>query len=93
MNLATTSITTKVAAVVPMVLPPGMDKLSVLSAWFTGLVGLFLFWCFIASIGKTGVAALRRGEFEGGQASVIILICAIVLGSASAIFTTFAVVS
>lgn len=87
-----TQITALAANLVPMVLPPGMDKLTILGAWTTGLVGFLLFLAFLVSIGQTGFAALSRGHFEGGKASIIILICAITLGAASAIFTTFAVV-
>ncbi len=83
---------TQLAAVVPMVLPPGMDKLTIIGAWITGLVAFGLFIAFLVSIGQTGFAALRRGQFEGGQASVIILVCAIGLGASSAIFTTFAAI-
>ncbi|GAB3868543.1 hypothetical protein GCM10028801_44640 [Nocardioides maradonensis] len=80
------------AYLIPMLLPPGMDKLNVISAWTTGLVSLGLFIAFQISIGKTGFEALRHGRFEGGTASVIILVCAIILGAAAAIFTTFAVI-
>ncbi|MBU2698833.1 MULTISPECIES: hypothetical protein [Pimelobacter] len=87
-----TQITALAANLVPMVLPPGMEKLSVLGAWTTGIVAFLLFIAFLVSIGMTGWGALSRGHFEGGKASVIILMCAIVLGSATAIFTTFAVI-
>ena len=80
------------AAFVPMVLPPGMEKLSIITAWITGLISLGLFIAFLVSIGKTGFEALRRGEFTGGMSSIIILICAMALGAATAIFTTFSVV-
>lgn len=87
-----TNLATQFVALAPMVLPPGMDKLTTLSAWTTGLVSFGLFVAFLISIGKTGFEALRHGRFEGGTASVIILVCAIVLGAASAIFTTFTAV-
>lgn len=73
-------------------LPPGMEMLTTITAWVTGLISFGLFVAFLVSIGKTGFDALRRGEFTGGMASVIILICAIALGAASAIFTTFSAV-
>ena len=71
---------------VPLQLPPGMGKLTTITAWVTGLISFGLFVAFLVSIGKTGFDALRRGEFSGGMSSVIILICAIVLGAATAIF-------
>lgn len=85
-------ITTATAATLPMVLPPGMNQLTTISAWATGLISFGLFIAFLVSIGKTGFEALRRGEFTGGTSSVIILVCAIVLGAATAIFTTFSAV-
>lgn len=78
--------------IVPMVLPPGMEKLTTIVAWVTGLLSLGLFVAFLVSIGKTGFEALRRGEFTGGQSSVIILVCAVALGAATAIFGTFSAI-
>jgi hypothetical protein len=73
----------------PLELPPGMGKLTTIGAWATGLIAFGLFLAFLVSIGKTGFEALRHGQFSGGMSSVIILVCAIALGGASAIFTTF----
>jgi len=87
-----TDITAQLTNVLPMALPPGMGKLTTISAWITGLLSFGLFWAFLISIGMTGFQALTRGEFTGGKASVIILVCCIVLGAASAIFTTFLVI-
>lgn len=81
-----------VVPITPMVLPPGMDKLTTLVAWITGLTSLLLFVLFIVSIGKTGIEALRRGEFSGGSSSVIILVLAVVLSAATVIFGTFSAI-
>lgn len=84
MSLSTTVY--NAAVVAPMVLPPGMGKLSLITAWVTGLVGLGLFIAFCLAMGKTGFAALRHGQFEGGAGAAITLVCAVGLGAASAIF-------
>lgn len=87
------SIASLIVSVTPLALPPGMENLTTLTAWVTGLVAFALFVAFLISIGKTGLEALTRGQFTGGAASIIILICAIALGAASAIFTTFSATS
>lgn len=74
------------AQLVPMALPPGTEKLALLVTWTTGLVGLALFVAFLAMMGKTGLSALRHGQFEGGMGAVIVLVCSVFLGAASAIF-------
>lgn len=74
------------AFMLPMVLPPGTEKLTMLVTWATGLVGLALFVAFLLMMGKTGLSALRHGHFEGGMGAVIVLVCAVFLGAASAIF-------
>lgn len=84
------TITMLIPVLTPMELPPGMDKLSTITAWVTGLVSFGLFIAFLASIGKTGFEALTHGRFTGGMSSVIILICAIVLAAAATIFAVFA---
>lgn len=80
-----------VATVAPMVLPPGTDKLSLLVSWAAGLVGLALFVAFLLVMGKTGLSALRHGQFEGGMGAVVILVCAVMLGAASAIFAALGI--
>lgn len=74
------------APVIPMVLPPGTSKLTVLTTWVTGLVGFGLFIAFCLMMGKTGFAALRHGHFEGGMGAAVVLVAAVFLGAASAIF-------
>lgn len=76
---------------VPMVMPPGMDKLTLIGAWVTGLVGFGLFIAFCLAMGKTGFAALRHGQFEGGAGAAITLVCAVGLGAASAIFAALGI--
>lgn len=80
------SLLVDIAQVIPMALPPGTQKLSLLVTWITGLVGLALFVAFCLMMGKTGLAALRHGNFEGGMGAAIVLVCAVFLGAASAIF-------
>lgn len=80
-----------VVHVVPMVLPPGTEKLATLVSWTTGLVGLALFIAFLLVMGKTGLSALRHGQFEGGMGAVVVLVCAVFLGAASAIFTALGI--
>lgn len=72
--------------ILPMALPPGTEKLATLVTWTTGLVGLALFVAFLLMMGKTGLSALRHGHFEGGMGAVVVLVCAVFLGAASAIF-------
>lgn len=72
-------------------LPPGTGQLSTVLAWVSGLTGLALFGGFIAAMGKTGLAALRHGHFEGGAGAVICLVCAVLLGAATAIFAALGV--
>ena len=79
--------------VVPMVLPPGTEKLTTLVGWTSGLVGLALFVAFLLIMGKTGLSALRHGQFEGGMGAVVVLVFAVFLGAASAIFTALGIAS
>lgn len=72
-------------------LPPGTDKLTTVVGWVTGLTGLVLFICFLLMMGKTGLEALRHGRFEGGMGAGIVIICAIFLGAASAIFAALGI--
>lgn len=72
-------------------LPPGTENLTLLVTWVTGLVGLGLFIAFIMMMGKTGLAAIRHGQFEGGMGAAIVLVCAVFLGAASAIFATLGI--
>lgn len=79
-------ISQMIPLIVPMELPPGTQKLSLITTWVTGLVGLGLFIAFCLLMGKTGFEALRHGRFEGGMGAAICLVCAVFLGAASAIF-------
>lgn len=72
--------------VVPMVLPPGTEKITMLVSWISGLVGLALFVAFLLMMGKTGLSALRHGHFEGGMGAAVVLIAAVFLGAAVPIF-------
>lgn len=74
------------AYLVPLQLPPGTQKLSLLGTWVTGLVGFALFVAFCLMMGKTGLSALRHGHFEGGMGAAVVLVAAVFLGAASAIF-------
>lgn len=76
---------------VPMVLPPGFDKITLLVAWGTGIVGVLLILAWVMSVGKTGIGALRRGELEGGTAMIVVLFCGIALGATSAIFAALGI--
>ena len=67
-------------------LPPGTGQLAIVLTWVTGLAGLALWGGFCAAMGKTGLAALRHGHFEGGMGAVVCLVCAVLLGASSAIF-------
>ena len=74
-------------------LPPGTGQLSIILAWVTGICGLLLMGGFVASMGKTGMASLRHGSFEGGMGAVVCLVCAVFLGAASAIFAALGISS
>jgi hypothetical protein len=77
---------TNLLLVVPMSLPPGTGKLSMIVGWVTALVGLGLFIAFCLMMGKTGFEALRHGRFEGGMGAAIVLVAAVFLGAAGTIF-------
>lgn len=87
-TLITEAINTSASAAVTPVaaLPPGTGKLTMLTTWVTGLVGLGLFIAFCLMMGKTGFDALRHGRFEGGMGAAVVLVAAVFLGAASAIF-------
>lgn len=72
-------------------LPPGTGKLTTLTSWVTGLVGLALFIGFLAALGQTGIKALSHGHFTGGMGAVVCLVCAVFLGAASAIFAVLGI--
>ncbi|GAB2864574.1 hypothetical protein [Nocardioides pacificus] len=74
------------AQVLPMALPPGTEKLALLVGWTTSLVGVALFIAFCVMMGKTGLSALRHGQFEGGMGAAVVLVAAVFLGAAGAIF-------
>lgn len=88
MLIQTVNAAVDVSAVAPAAgsLPPGTGKLSTLTSWVTGLVGLALFIGFLASLGMTGIKALSHGHFSGGMGAVVCLVCAVFLGAASLIF-------
>jgi len=88
MTIATTIVLAQVGQ-----LPPGTEQISTILAWVFGLVGLLLLGGFAAAMGKTGLAALRHGQFEGGMGAVACLVCAVMLGAASAIFATLGIAS
>lgn len=97
--MITTTLNAHLLDVIPpaqlstMALPPGTEKLQLLVSWTTGLVGLGLFIAFCLMMGKTGFAALSRGQFEGGMGAAVVLVAAVFLGAASAIFTALGVAS
>jgi len=67
-------------------LPPGTGNLALILGWATGLVGLALLGGFTAAMGKTGLGALRHGQFEGGMGAVVCLVCGVLLTATGAIF-------
>lgn len=74
-------------------LPPGTGQLSMILGWATGLAGLACLAGFVLSLGKTGLSALAHGHFEGGMGAVVCLVCAVMLGAATAIFAALGISS
>lgn len=78
----------QVAALMPAVgsAPPGTGNLQLIIGWVAFLMGAALLGGFMAAMGKSGLSALRHGQFEGGAAAVGCLVCGVFLTAAGAIF-------
>lgn len=82
------TLTELVVAAVPAVgvRPPGTGNLTTIVGWVTFLAGVALIVAFCASMGKSGLSALRHGQFEGGSGAVIALVAGVFLSASGAIF-------
>lgn len=80
--------TSQLVSIVPAVgtAPPGTGQLTVIIAWVSFLVGVALLGGFCASMGKSGLSAIRHGQFEGGMGAVACLVCGVFLTAAGPIF-------
>ena len=91
MKAAVTQLSGQIVIAAAGSLPPGTQKLTLIVAWTTGLVGFALFCGFLFALGKTGLEALTHGQFTGGKGAIVCLVCAVSLGAASAIFAALGV--
>lgn len=70
-----------------IVMPPGFDKAGTILGWVAGGVAALLLGCWIVGVGRLARASHRGEQTEAGGHLGSILVCALLLGAASAIFT------
>lgn len=70
--------------------PPGMDGLTTILGWIAWGVTILCLAAFLVCGGWLAIATLTGQEVRAAKGLIIVLIAAVIIGSASAIFAIFA---
>ena len=69
--------------------PPGLESLSTILGWIAWGVTILCLAAFLICAGWLAIATLTGQEVRAAKGLVIVLIAAVIVGGASAIFATF----
>lgn len=69
--------------------PPGLSNLSVILGWIAWGVTILCLAAFLVCAGWLAIATLTGQEIRAAKGLVIVLIAAVIVGGASAIFAVF----
>ena len=69
--------------------PPGLQNLSVILGWIAWGVTILCLAAFLICAGWLAIATLTGQEVRAAKGLVIVLIAAVIVGAASAIFAAF----